>query len=151
MKTIVSKIVKTEASTNFKIKGATLLSVDEAEVLPLRLRQYKTWWWLRSPGDDSTYAASFYSDGSVDNYGFSVDYDFGAVRPALQIKNLESSNFEIGDLFKFGNKEFEIISDSLAFCTTDIGKHRFDLYSNDYEKSLIKQYIDEWFEDSKGE
>ena len=45
----------------------------------------KCWWWLRSPGDDSNYAAVVSSGGSVDNCGFGVDYNRIAVRPALWI------------------------------------------------------------------
>lgn len=47
------------------------------------------WWWLRSPGYFQTDAASVYSYGSVYYFGSSVDYDTGAVRPALWI-NLDS-------------------------------------------------------------
>ena len=50
------------------------------------------WWWLRSPGTDrgsSGSAALVESDGYVDDFGGYVDFDTGAVRPALWI-NLES-------------------------------------------------------------
>ena len=43
------------------------------------------WWWLRSPGDYSTYAASVSSNGSVYPSGFGVNDNSGAVRPALWI------------------------------------------------------------------
>ena len=43
------------------------------------------WWWLRSPGVNSSHAAGVYSDGSVDEYGHYVNYDGYAVRPALWI------------------------------------------------------------------
>lgn len=41
------------------------------------------WWWLRSPGYYSYYAAYVYRDGSVGYIGYGVDYI--AVRPALWI------------------------------------------------------------------
>ena len=47
------------------------------------------WWWLRSPGYDSNYAAGVNYDGSVSNHGIHVNYGDGAVRPALWI-DLES-------------------------------------------------------------
>ena len=57
------------------------------------------WWWLRSPGRNSYYAAGVSSDGSVNDFGYSVgsvndlgiyvDDSNGAVRPALWI-NLDS-------------------------------------------------------------
>lgn len=47
------------------------------------------WWWLRSPGLTQTSAASVFNVGSVYYPGNHVDYDLGAVRPALWI-NLDS-------------------------------------------------------------
>ena len=47
------------------------------------------WWWLRSPGNDSSNAAFVNDDGSVDYDGNHVNSDSGGVRPALWI-NLES-------------------------------------------------------------
>ena len=43
------------------------------------------WWWLRSPGYDSSSAAFVYDDGSIFEFGNSVNYDKYAVRPALWI------------------------------------------------------------------
>ncbi len=42
-------------------------------------------WWLRSPGSSRTYAASVFSNGGVDEYGFGVIDDDFAVRPAMWI------------------------------------------------------------------
>lgn len=42
-------------------------------------------WWLRSPGSDSDCAAYVEYDGHVINDGTSVDYEYGAVRPAMWI------------------------------------------------------------------
>ena len=41
------------------------------------------WWWLRSPGGYSGYAALVYSDGSVYNVGYIVNYEGAFVRPAM--------------------------------------------------------------------
>ena len=51
---------------------------------------YKTdngncWWWLRSPGGISDYAAYVYDNGSVRSSGDLVTYVNDAVRPALWI------------------------------------------------------------------
>ena len=43
------------------------------------------WWWLRSPGYYFNFAAFVNDDGSVNNYGLGVSYDFDVVRPALWI------------------------------------------------------------------
>ena len=42
-------------------------------------------WWLRSPGNDSRFAAGVYSVGSVRSSGWRVDFDDDAVRPALWV------------------------------------------------------------------
>ena len=43
-------------------------------------------WWLRSPGPNTTYAASVYADGSVYNYVGSVHLGYDGVRPALWVE-----------------------------------------------------------------
>ena len=43
------------------------------------------WWWLRSPGLSSDYAAFVRNSGSVDDIGHGVSYGYNAVRPALWI------------------------------------------------------------------
>ncbi len=45
------------------------------------------WWWLRSPGTRSSYAAYVNRDGSVSLNGINVSIGNGAVRPALWIDN----------------------------------------------------------------
>ena len=144
----VEKII-TKAE-ELEITGATLLSIEEAKNLPLRLRQYDDWWWLRSPGYFSFLAAYVHNDGSVDNYGYGVSDSIDAVRPALKIKNLKSSNFQIGDVFIFGDKKFEIMREDYAFCLKNIGYHCFRedrraIDANQYEKSDVKKFVDKWF------
>lgn len=146
----VKKKITTYEEIELDITGATLLTTEEAKVLRDRLRTYHDWWWLRSPDYHSVKAAIAYKDG----YGVVSDDDV-AVRPILEIYNLESSNLKIGDRFEFGEKEFEVISNNKAFCTSDIGHHCFRTDwetsdTNDYEKSDVKKFIDEWFEKAKG-
>ena len=43
------------------------------------------WWWLRSPGCNWGFAASAYDVDSIYEYGFLVNYDSNAVRPAMWI------------------------------------------------------------------
>ena len=44
------------------------------------------WWWLRSPGGNSNYAACVNSDGPVGDRGSNVNDDLSAVRPAMWIQ-----------------------------------------------------------------
>lgn len=105
---------------------------------------------MRSPGNYLTLVASVYRDGLVN-----ITNVFNAtccIRPALIIENIESSGFQVGDIFKVGRWEFKVISNNLAWMyNQDIGYHRFDEMSNDYEKSEIKKFIDEWFNNLKEE
>lgn len=137
-----------------KIIGATLLRINEAEILPDYLRKYNRIWWLRSPGHTQDYAASVYYNGSVSYYGDFVCNNRDAVRPALKISNLKSSGLKVGDRFYFGDVEFEVISSDLAFCRTDIGCCAFRkdweaADANIFESSDVKKFVDEWFESVK--
>lgn len=136
----IKRIIEQEAQV--EIIGITLLSAKEVEKLPDEMMQYNSWWWLRSPGNYSDYAVFVDCDGSVYNYGCFVDDSRDAVRPALLYK---SKNLKIGDIIYFGDKEWKVIDDKYAFCTTDIGNCRFDERSNNYDKSEIKQYIEKWY------
>ena len=43
------------------------------------------WWWLRSPGPNSCYAAGVDPDGSLGDCGHYVDRNWHAARPALRL------------------------------------------------------------------
>ena len=71
-----------------------LLSIEEAEKFFKNSKDRAThsWWWLRSPGDGSIYAACVRGDGSILDDGGGVDR-WAGVRPAFKI-NLESELFQ---------------------------------------------------------
>ena len=149
----VYKKVEQYIECDLAIASATLLSIEEAKELSPELRKYERWWWLWSPGDASLGAAGVDYDGSVYDLGYIVYNSRDAVRPALQISNLQSSNLQIGDVFTFGGKPFQIISDNLAFCLSDIGTCAFRedwkvANANDYETSDVKKFVDEWFNEA---
>lgn len=148
----VTKVITTELKLNLEIVGATLLTADEAEKLPERLRKCGEGWWLQSCGCNSDYAAWVYPKGIVSRAGEYVCFYY-SVRPVLVISNLESSGLKIGDIFNFGEKEFEVISNNKAFCLTNIGACAFKrdsnvLNANNYERSDIKEFIDYWFKNN---
>ena len=62
-----------------------LLSISEANALDSSIRNDGSWWWLRSPGDDSDSAAFVREDGDVYASGDDVVSEDG-VRPALNLK-----------------------------------------------------------------
>ena len=66
-----------------------LLSTDEANALSdtIRANSNGSWWWLRSPGDNSYYVAQVApEDGFVYSDGFAVSEFNDGVRPALNLK-----------------------------------------------------------------
>lgn len=145
------KVLKTvKVEVELEIIEATLLSVEEAVALSWGLRAHEDWWWLRSPGKYQSYAAYVDCSGWADDGGHRVNYDEVCVRPALKLNH---SNLEIGDRFTFGRREFEVISDDLAFCLGDIGccafrRNRKAKDANVYEFSDVKKHVDEWFKES---
>lgn len=149
----VTRVITEELELNLKITEATLLTIEEAKQLPEKLKNYDRYWWLQSHGYTYNFAANVIYGGSVSSAGSLVNCYNYAVRPVLIISNTESSGLKIGDVFKFGGKQFEIISDNKAFCLTDIGLCNFREDwraddANNYEKSDVKKFIDEWFEKS---
>ena len=137
------------------IRGITLLSVEEAEsLLTEKERRYSNSWWLRTPGYYRDGACYVGSNGYVYCYGDGVDGDDVGVRPALII-NLESSDLKVGDTFKFGDKEFKILSPTIAWMhKDDIGRCAFRKDweaddANNYEASDVKKFVDEWFKAAK--
>jgi len=69
-------------------------------------------------------------------------------RPMLYI---HAAPEDVGSVFEFGNREFEIVSESYAFCTTDVGKGVYAYPDNeepklfDYDNSIAKVVVDMWF------
>lgn len=126
---------------------ADLLTVEEVEKLPKSLLRHHGWWWLQSPGYNSHYAAYVRNDGLVSINDGEINSDNNDVRPALRITNL--NDYKVGDDFKFGGKWFRIVDENTALCLDNIGVQEFDEKSNDYEKSEIKQFVDDWFDSAQ--
>lgn len=146
--TVLKKIY---TPVDIEITKASLLTVDEIEKVPMRLREYSRWYWSASPGKYDYYASCFNKDGSVYEIGSSVMYTAGALRPALFTKSFSLFGFNIGDIFVFGDKEFEVVTDDMAFILTDIGINDFRYdgdFKNDYEISGAKRAVDSWFNDA---
>ncbi len=82
---------KKEAKTLFSNNGERIAKATEyAEKSGVYVNEEKAaWWWLRSPGYDSSDAAGVNYSGWVYRYGNSVSDDYGGVRPALYL-NLQS-------------------------------------------------------------
>lgn len=136
---------------DIEILGATLLSEEEAKLLPTEMLAAGYCWWLSSQGYEPAYACCIYGDGYIYHY-CTIDNSAG-VRPVLKI-NLNSSSLKIGDKILFGDYCFTIISDKSALCDKIIGTCVFRKdwdaeNANDYEKSDIKRLVDAWYNSAK--
>ena len=131
------------------ITGITLLSIEEYEATKDNIPLVKDWWWLRSPGRHSTYAANVTFYGSVSLSGSNVVLENYGVRPALQISNLKSFDLKNGDKISLANRMWTVISDDLALSNEFIGMNCFRKNhntpdANDYHHSDVKKYIEKW-------
>ena len=143
----VQKHIVTTEEHDVDITDITLLSIEEYEECKEYIPHVSHWWWLRSPGYDSRRAACVYADGGVHGSGYIVDYDRIAVHPALRISNLES--FNLGDKFSLAELEWTVISKDLALCDSMVGATAFRedrqaADANDYDKSDVKKWLEEW-------
>ena len=126
-----------------------LLSADEYIKYEPNILHIRCWWWLRSPGYYSDYAASVRLDGSIYLNGDNVRCGNDAVRPALRISNLESSNLKVGDRFVKYDFPWIKIDDNLAIAEVPISFHSFDEKSNDYKTSEIRKFLLNWIDERK--
>lgn len=122
-----------------------LLSIEEYEKLREFIPQIKTWWWLRSPGYTDVLAAYVSGEGRVREVGSNVQLDEAWIRPALKINNY--NGLQIGDRFVEADFPWIIIAKDLAIAEVPIAFRRFDGESNSYEKSEIRWFLLDWYEE----
>ena len=138
-----------------EIKEITLLSEREAKKVDIDIRATVDRWWLRS-----SYLSSSILVCYVGNYGYTYGYisheyvnrlDFG-VRPALRINNLKSYRLSKNARVEcLGKTWIKIGVDDLILMEDILFPHRFDPKSNDFDKSEIKQIINDWLVARKAE
>lgn len=144
------KIVTTTKSVDLDIQDITLLTVEEAKVLPVNIRKCDEYWWLRSPGNDDSFAAFVDDDGgNVDDDGGNVGYALG-VRPVLKISNLTQYDFQVGNKVNVLNHTWTVVSENLILCDNIVGRSPFRKDwsasdANDYAKSDVKEWLWRWY------
>ena len=121
-----------------------LLSVEEYRQYKKHIPHVNCNWWLRSPGYFGNYASFVFYVGYVNYDGFYVNSLDVAVRPALKIENLESSNLKIGGRVMAYDFPWIVIDDGLAIAEVPIAFRHFDEESNYYEKSEIRKFLKDW-------
>lgn len=133
-----------------EVEDITLLSVEEAKQLPESILDCGNMWWLRSPGGSPYYAVCVGGNGSIRKYGLYVDYDGATVRPSLKISNLDSSNFEIGDVVKCFNIPWYYIGNDMILSVIPITSMEYNKdgkKGNEYEGSDIQKYLQNWLQE----
>ncbi len=112
-----------------KVLGARLF--DTLDFPGGDLVTYTDDWWTRRSG----YIAS---DGSVISDIVKIAEKQCCVRPVLII-SIDNTDFSIGDTFIFFGTEFKIMSNSTAFCVTDIGK---------CDHQSIEEVLNKWIDNA---
>lgn len=119
----------------------TLLTAEEYETHMEQIPVIACWWWLRSPGFDSSNAAGVHLFGSVYDPGNFVSYDILAVRPALKSDLI---NLPIGERFAALLNRWIVIDKGLAISEHEIASRRYDSESNKWETSELKAWLEAW-------
>ena len=127
------------------IKRVTLLSYEEAEMLPKEMRKSDSWWWLQTPGLSENEVFCVSKVGLIARAN--IDNNKGFVRPAIKF-DTDNSNLVIGDVFCFASIKFEVISEDTAFCLTNIGQNIFDQFTNHFRDSEIQNVLHNWYYDA---
>ena len=117
----------------------TLLSIEEwKRVVKIEsVPRFTAFWWLRSPGDDSSSTCGV--DNTGDIYSFWIIFSFLGIRPAFKISHL---NAEIGEKIFVCNTLCTVIDKNYVLSDRVICLHQFDKKTNVYENSEIKRFID---------
>jgi len=138
------------------IEGITLLSVEEAKKFPIEILFSDRNWWLQSIGCTPIEAAVvFCDDGLVDISSRGVYDDDYNVRPAL-IFIPNSSNLGSGDIVEVFGKRWYYNGDAMALLMDEpLTRMAFRKDwrvegANNYEKSDIKKYLEDWLKEQKG-
>lgn len=140
--------ISLEIERQIEIDKITLLSVEEYQTYRNMIPKINSWWWLRSPEADYNHlcAAEVDDGGWVVNIAISLH---SGIRPVLRIKNPESAFLKIGVKFRLADYAWTMLGDGLALCDDIIEECAFRkdwkaTDANDYEKSDVKKYLEQW-------
>lgn len=143
-------------ATTYKIRDTKieedpifLLSAEEYEKYKHNIPAIKCRWWLRSPSIEYQNCASFiHADRTLSNTGNPVNHALG-VRPVLKIDPTEFLLPDVlGRIIRCGITWIKI-DKGLYIAEVPITFERFDKSSNKYEKSEIRNFLLDWYEERK--
>lgn len=144
-----------------------LLSVEEAEMIPrdiLTCKAPKNFdgyvdsinccpWWLQTKSVESDGAVSYITEfGSIDDYGYMSDTEDIAIRPILKLDKalLKKMPKTKRGYIKYLNTKWIDVSDYVGYpCLLKkkclVKAYPFDKKSDNYNESIIKEYIEGWY------
>lgn len=135
------------ALSDLQIGYVAVLSVGEADSLPVSIKAIDSNWWTRTPGMGiGTVGVVYQGTGRIYLDGDVCSMVCG-VRPALQIDNLESLNLGKYDKFTVGSFSYTVISDDMVLCDDIVGACPFNndmSLNSDYDTSYLKQFVKDW-------
>ena len=161
-----------------------LLSVDEANALDNSVRKCgswyelnRQWWWLRSPGVNTSYVTYVGKgeDGVIDPHGDISGNEYGAVRPALNLRITDHtvpttmnrtpaeveaelqaiSDSQIDDVVTFGRYTWYVTDKADGICTLLCQGPVANMLYNDtktditWENCSLRRWLNEDFYNSK--
>lgn len=142
----------TEEDNAFAVTGIHLPTKAELDTLSGSIRNYSLTYWKAMEGESHDYAPYVDNSGSIRT---SLADKLRAVRPVIELKNVAKSNHKVGEKFTFGGKNFVIISETAAFCLTDIAAEQVydgSMYIPDkFEDTAISRFINEFYAKNIGE
>lgn len=128
-----------------EIKGIFLLSDVQYEGWKRVIPPIPKRWWLKTSDSETVSHVK-----TINSYGEEVLFPHANetvyVRPALVLNDV----MPVGCVFEFAGLEWTIVSSiykiAVAICNGTIAQRRFDSKSNEWDKSEIKKWLEEWIE-----
>lgn len=128
----------------YKIKEATLLTVEDAAQVPQYFLEAIDNWWLRSDFYPQPGYAPYVEWGEIEDVGDPIE-EIKNIRPALVFEE-PPKNMTIGSQINIHGFQFIMVQNELALMNGIIGVSSFDNFKNSYKTSAIKNIVDNWFE-----
>lgn len=148
------KEIKTTKEECINIIGVTLLEKEDYLVNKDIISFLGERWWTRTPADFGDHTCVEVIEDP--NYTIAGVNSFIAVRPALIVSSVSSRLVKKGDKYLLGEMSWTAItgvnSNILLLADESIGRGQFRAGvraadADDYEKSKIKKWLEEWYED----
>ena len=138
----VNKLVRKFEPVRIYPTEVTLLTAKEYSAYKHNIPPVRNWFWLKSPSINSI-LVDVAENGSIGVYF--VDCPDGIIRPVIKLQN----NVSVGEEYDIKGTMFVAISENMLLCKNEIGYGCFRKNieaedANVYEKSDVKNYINDW-------